>query len=53
MVSQNLKIDYQEHQRKLEAIQQIYQNLDVVGAVLTDIEVNSKEIPILHNIYNK
>jgi hypothetical protein len=38
---QSLKFDYQEHQKKLESVQQIYPNLDVVGAALTNIKVDS------------
>lgn len=40
-LTQSLKIDYQEHQRKLESIQQVYPSLDVVGAILTDVDVSS------------
>lgn len=36
---------------KLKMVQQLYPSLEVVGSALTDININSLEIPILHSVY--
>ena len=51
VITHNLKFDYQEHAKRLDYLQTIYPHLEVIGGLLTDINMAEAEIPLLHMHY--